>query len=54
MMALATSQNPYACRYVYLLDREAKVRWQGSGTASEEELQTLYHCAEALLRDEKS
>jgi hypothetical protein len=36
-------------RYVYLLDGSGRVRWQGSGTPSAEELQLLASLAERLL-----
>ena len=36
------------CAYVFLLDAGARVRWHGSGGASEADVETLARCAEEL------
>lgn len=38
--------------YIYLLDDSGRIRWQGFGSATEEEIQSLLSCASQLL-DEK-
>jgi hypothetical protein len=36
-------------RYAYLLDGKGRVRWRGSGCATEEEAQILISCSKELL-----
>ncbi|PIA54886.1 hypothetical protein AQUCO_00901056v1 [Aquilegia coerulea] len=37
--------------YIFLLDRFGRIRWQGSGLATEEELSSLLSCATLLLEE---
>ncbi|KAJ4752307.1 Mitochondrial ATPase complex subunit ATP10 [Rhynchospora pubera] len=37
--------------YVFLLDRVGRIRWQGFGTATDEELSNLLSCTSVLLDD---
>ncbi|CAI0452717.1 unnamed protein product [Linum tenue] len=37
--------------YIYLLDKFGRIRWQGSGSATEEELSSLLSCTSLLLQD---
>lgn len=38
-------------RYIFLLDKFGRIRWQGSGLATEEESSSLLSCAKLLLED---
>ncbi|KAL5203121.1 hypothetical protein ABZP36_014073 [Zizania latifolia] len=40
--------------YIYLVDRLGRVRWQGFGSATQEELASLTACASVLLDAEKT
>ena len=37
--------------YAYLLDRDNKIRWRGSGQALESEVEVLLQCTEELLKE---
>ncbi|OVA17906.1 ATPase assembly factor ATP10 [Macleaya cordata] len=37
--------------YIFLLDRFGRIRWQGFGLATEEELKSLVSCASLLLKE---
>lgn len=37
--------------YAYLLDKNDKIRWRGSGQATDEEVETLLKCAKQLLSE---
>ena len=37
--------------YAYLLDRDNKVRWRGSGQATEQEIEAMLECTEQLLQE---
>ncbi|CAI0398031.1 unnamed protein product [Linum tenue] len=37
--------------YIYLVDKFGRIRWQGSGTATEEEMSSLLSCTSLLLQD---
>nr|AKM76485.1 AT1G08220-like protein [Geranium maderense] len=37
--------------YIFLLDKFGRIRWQGSGSASEEELASLLSCTSLLLEE---
>ena len=39
----------YYGAYVYLIDREGRVRWQASGEATPEELESMYRVTGQLL-----
>jgi hypothetical protein len=39
--------------YAFLLDKDNKVRWRGCGQADPHELDTLFKCAETLVKGEK-
>ncbi|PKI63404.1 hypothetical protein CRG98_016209 [Punica granatum] len=38
--------------YIYLLDKFGRIRWQGFGFASKEELSSLLSCASLLLKEQ--
>ncbi|KAK4268407.1 hypothetical protein QN277_025071 [Acacia crassicarpa] len=38
--------------YIFLLDKFGRIRWQGFGMASEDELASLVSCTSALLKEE--
>lgn len=40
--------------YVFLIDKNNKVRWRGCGTALDDELDILYKCTEKLLNEQSS
>jgi hypothetical protein len=37
--------------YAYLLDKDNKIRWRGSGQALESEVEALLRCTDELLRE---
>lgn len=37
--------------YAYLLDKDNKIRWKGSGQALESEVETLLQCTDQLLQE---
>ncbi|XP_074355127.1 uncharacterized protein LOC141693847 isoform X2 [Apium graveolens] len=37
--------------YIFLLDKFGRIRWQGSGVASKEELTSLFSCTSLLLEE---
>lgn len=39
-------------RYIFLLDKFGRIRWQGFGLATEEELSSLLSCTSHLLEEE--
>jgi hypothetical protein len=39
--------------YAYLLDKQNKVRWIGTGKGTEQELEYLFSCTEQLLQQEQ-
>lgn len=42
------------CRYIFLLDKLGRIRWQGFGLATEEELSSLFACTSHLLEEKWS
>lgn len=40
-----------ACRYIFLLDKFGRIRWQGFGLATKEELSSLLSCTSLLLEE---
>lgn len=37
--------------YAFLLDRQNRIRWQGCGEATQEEILTMITCAERLVKE---
>lgn len=50
-LPLPTSRSP--CSYVFLVDSQGRLRWRGSGSPSEKEMQTLLRCTDELLQQEQ-
>lgn len=42
-----------ACSYVFLVDSQGRLRWRGSGTPTDQELQSLLRCTEELLQQQE-
>lgn len=49
LLSLPQSLPRHLGRYVFLVDAQGRLRWRGSGSPSEHELQTLLRCTEELL-----
>lgn len=45
------SSKSFFCRYVFLLDKFGRIRWQGFGAATEEEISSLNSCVSLLLEE---
>ena len=43
-----------SCSYVFLVDSQGRLRWRGSGSPSEKEMQTLLRCTDELLQQEQA
>jgi hypothetical protein len=41
----------HSCRYIFLLDKFGRIRWQGFGLAMQEELSSLLSCTTLLLEE---
>lgn len=39
------------CRYMFLLDKSGRIRWSGTGAATEAELPSLLSCTSILLQE---
>ena len=42
-----------SCRYTFLLDRNRRVRWRGTGFASEDDINNLMAAMERLHREQR-
>ena len=43
--------NSDICRYAFLLDKSGRIRWSGTGAATEEEVSSLLRCTSMLLEE---